>query len=228
MTGERTYPILPCADLDQALEFYRALGFEVTYSQRRPNPYAVVARDDLQIHLSGIEGFVPEISFASVIITVTDPGQMHEAFSEGLRERFGKVPRSGIPRILPLRCKAGTASGFSVVDVGGNWLRFYLAGDHEETADEKREGLARVIDVAARQGDSRGDEAQAISVLDAGLLRYPDATAEERFEAVTYRAELTLRIGGDARGDIATATAMLDSHSLGEAAEQRLVELREI
>jgi catechol 2,3-dioxygenase-like lactoylglutathione lyase family enzyme len=27
MVGERTYPVLPCADLDDALAFYVALGF---------------------------------------------------------------------------------------------------------------------------------------------------------------------------------------------------------
>jgi RNA polymerase sigma-70 factor (ECF subfamily) len=53
MTGERSYPVLPCPDLDEALEFYRALGFEVTFSQRRPYPCAVVAREDLHIQASG-------------------------------------------------------------------------------------------------------------------------------------------------------------------------------
>jgi len=192
MTGERSYPVLPCPDLGDALDFYRALGFEVTFEQWRPYPCAVVALDDLKFHLSAIEGFDPANSYASAIITVPDPGGLHDAFVAGLRAARGAAPRAGIPRILPLRRKAGTATGFTVVDVGGNWLRFYLAGASED--EERRTGLSRVIDVAARQGDSRGDDAQAIAVLDAGLLRYPDAPAEDLAEALAYRAELVERL----------------------------------
>jgi catechol 2,3-dioxygenase-like lactoylglutathione lyase family enzyme len=193
VTGERSYAILPCPELDTALAFYRALGFEVTYSQRRPNPHAVVARDDLQIHLAGIDGFDPAGSYASVIITVPDPQEIYDAFVAGLREAYGRIPKAGIPRILPIRSKAGTATGFSVVDVGGNWLRFYRTGATED--EPPRTGLGRAIDVAARQGDARGDERQAIAVLDAALLRYPDAPGELRDEALAYRAELVERLG---------------------------------
>jgi len=195
MTGERSYPVFPCPDLDDALDFYRALGFTVTFEQRRPYPCAVVARDDLQFHLSAIEGFDPASSYASAVITVPDPGEMHDAFAAGLRTARGTIPRAGIPRILPIRRKAGTATGFTVVDVGGNWLRFYRTGSDE--SEEARTGLGRVIDVAARQGDARGDEAQAIAVLDAGLLRHPNARADELAEALAYRAELVERLGGE-------------------------------
>ncbi len=189
--GERTHPILPCADLDQALNFYNALGFAVTYQQRRPNPYAVVELDDMVIHLSGLDGFDAATSYASVIITVPQLEQLHESFKEGLRSSYGKVPIKGIPRLLQPRRKAGTPTGFSVVDVGGNWLRFFSTG---APGDEiPRTGLGRVIDVAARQGDARGDEARATAVLDAGLLRYPHAPAAERDEALAYRAELEER-----------------------------------
>lgn len=193
MTGERAYPILPCGDLDEALAFYTALGFATTYRQNRPNPHAVVARGDLAFHLAGIPGFDPAQSYASAVITVDDPSAWHESFAAGLRAARGKVPVAGIPRLLPVRRKAGTATGFSVVDAGGNWLRFYRSGATED--EEPRTGLARVIDVAARQGDARGDDTQALSVLEAGLLRYPDAPDEVRAEALAYRAELLERLG---------------------------------
>ncbi|MFC0681289.1 hypothetical protein ACFFGH_25950 [Lysobacter korlensis] len=54
-----------------------------------------------------------------------------------------------------------------------------------------------MIDVAARQGDARGDDAQAIAVLDAGLLRDPVAPPIEVFEALLYRAELKVRTGAN-------------------------------
>jgi hypothetical protein len=40
-----------------------------------------------------------------------------------------------------------------VIDPGGNWLRIYKLGDSEQEASlEKVEGLAQIIDVAARLG----------------------------------------------------------------------------
>lgn len=222
MAGERIYPVLTCADLDEALAFYVALGFTVSFHQRRPYPCAVVKLDDIAIHLSAIDGFDPATSYGSAIITVADPGERHDAFKAGLRELYGRVPVKGIPRLLPPRRKAGTATGFSVVDVGGNWLRFYREGSSEDEPTERRSGLARVIDVAARQGDSRGDDAQAIAVLDAGLIRYPDAPPNEVFEALLYRVELKVRTGADPASDLADARALLADHELGAEAEQAL------
>jgi len=152
-------------------------------------------------HLSGIEGFDAATSYASVIITVPELEQLHASFKEGLRRGYGQVPINGIPRLLQPRRKAGTATGFSVVDVGGNWLRFYATGSSENEAS--RTGLGRVIDVAARQGDARGEEAQAIAVLDAGLQRYPQAPTVERDEALAYRAELEERTSPSSRGSSA-------------------------
>jgi catechol 2,3-dioxygenase-like lactoylglutathione lyase family enzyme len=206
MAGERTYPVLPCADLDDALAFYVALGFTVSFQQRRPNPCAVVELDDIAIHLFAVDGFDPATSYGSAIITVAEPGERHDAFKAGLRARFGKVPVTGIP----------------VVDVGGNWLRFYREGSSEDDVTERRSGLGRVIDVAARQGDARGDDAQAIAVLDAGLVRHADAPPIEVFEALLYRAELKLRTGADATPDLAAASALLAEHELGERADRAL------
>jgi predicted lactoylglutathione lyase len=62
MANERMYPLLPCQDLEESIEFYRLLGFKQTYRQTRPNPYVVVALEDIQIHLFGMEGFNPEES----------------------------------------------------------------------------------------------------------------------------------------------------------------------
>ena len=55
-------------DLEVSIAFYESLGFKRTYRQIRPNPYAVVARDEIQIHLFGIEGFDPADSYGSVIV----------------------------------------------------------------------------------------------------------------------------------------------------------------
>ena len=195
MAGEVTIPTLPCRDLDDSIGFYEALGFDCTFRQRRPNPYAVVARGDIQIHLFGIDQFDPELSYGSVIVAVPDPDALYRAFAEGLRARYGKLPSAGIPRILRPRKKSGTVGGFSVVDPGGNWLRVSKLGDTEDDAPQQETtGLARVIENAARLGDSKGDHHAALQLLDNGMARFPDAAPMDRVRALLYKAELAVRV----------------------------------
>ena len=211
MAHEVTIPILPCRDLDEAIGFYEALGFRPTYRQRRPNPYAVVVREDIQIHLFGVEDFDPESSMGNVIVAVPDPDAMYEAFASGLRAALGRLPSAGIPRILRPRKRFGTVRGFSVVDPGGNWLRFSRLGDTEEDAKKApSSGLARVIENAARQGDARGHDGAALDVLDKGLARFADAPPVDRVRALLYRAELGVRLGDRAvaESSLAEATAV--------------------
>jgi catechol 2,3-dioxygenase-like lactoylglutathione lyase family enzyme len=194
VANERTYPILPCRQLDESIAFYQTLGFKKTYRQLRPNPYAVVALEDIQIHLFGMDGFDPAESYGSVIIAVPDPDGLYRDFAAGLRKAYGKIPVAGIPRILRPRKKYGTVRGFTIVDPGGNWLRIYKLGDTEEAASaEKVEGLTQIINVAARLGDAHGDEALALKTLENGLARFTDAQAMELAKAYLYRAELAVR-----------------------------------
>jgi len=224
MANERTYPCLPCGNLDESISFYEALGFKKTYRQTRPNPYAVVVLEDIQIHLFGMDGFNPADSYGSVIVAVPEPESLYHAFAAGLRERFGKLPTAGIPRILRPRKKFSTVSGFSVIDPGGNWLRIYKLGDTEQNdAPAKAEGLTQIIHVAARLGDAHGDEAMALKTLESGLKRYPDASPLERARAYLYRAELAVRLND---GELAqssltavTSLALTDDERAEIAAE---------
>ena len=198
------YPILPCPDVDEAVAFYEALGFRRTYRQVHPNPHAVVELEDMGIHLAGIPGFDPEQSYASVIIVVPDPDALHASFVEGLRAAYGKVPVAGVPRMVRPRKRYGTVYGFSVVDAGGNWLRFYKQGETDEAKVEEAEpGLARHVDVAARIADARGDSAEGLAILDRAIARYPDAPPVERARALLYRADLAVRLG---REELAAAS----------------------
>jgi catechol 2,3-dioxygenase-like lactoylglutathione lyase family enzyme len=206
MANERTYPILPCREIDEAIAFYEALGFTRTFRQLRPYPCAVVAREDIHIHLFGMPDFDPAQSYGSVIVAVPDPDALYHAFADGLRKAYGKLPVAGIPRILRPRKRYGTVYGFSVVDVGGNWLRVSKLGDTEdEEADSEQVGLAKILDVAARLGDAHGDDAKALKTLESGLARYPDAPLVDRARSLLFRAELAVRVG-----DPALAQASLD------------------
>ena len=118
------------------------------------------------------------------------------------------IPVAGIPRILRPRKKQGTVTGFTVVDPGGNWLRVYKLGDTEEdAAQEKTEGLAQILKVAARLGDAHGDEAMALKTLENGLKRFPDAAAVDRVKAYLYQAELAIRTNNVALAQSSLALA---------------------
>lgn len=204
MAGEQTIPNLPCRDLDESIDFYEALGFTRTYRQMRPNPFAVVSREDFHVHLFGMDGFDPEHSYGSVVVVVPDADQMYQAFAAGLRARYGKLPSAGIPRIVRPRKKQGIVRGFSVVDPGGNWLR--ISGP-PSGRQQRSTGLPRVIENAARLGDSKGDIEAALSLIEAGLERFPDASANDRASALIYQAELRIRNGSldAARRSVAAA-----------------------
>ncbi|HCR72730.1 MAG TPA: hypothetical protein DIW23_14900 [Anaerolineae bacterium] len=195
MANERMYPALPCREIDEAISFYETLGFKKTYRQLRPNPYAVVALEDMHIHLFGMDGFNPEDSYATVIIVVPDPDSLYQNFASRLREKFGKLPVKGIPRITRPRKKYGTVSGFSVVDVGGNWLRISKLGDTEqEDSAKEKDGLMGFLNVATRLGDAHGDEPLALKTLQNGIKRFPDAATLDKVRAYLYQAELAVRV----------------------------------
>ena len=201
------YPILPCRELDEAIAFYAALGFERTFRQMRPNPYAVVARDEMQVHLSAMPDFDPANSYGSVIVVVPDADALYHSFAEGLRGVYGKLPVAGIPRILRPRKRAGTVYGFSVVDVGGNWFRVFQSADSPEPSGEIATGLAKILEAAARLADAKGDDAAALGALEKGLARYADAPALERARALIFRAELAIRLGQDGLAQSSLAEA---------------------
>jgi catechol 2,3-dioxygenase-like lactoylglutathione lyase family enzyme len=199
MANERMFPCLPCPDIDQAISFYEALGFRRTYRQLKPNPYAVVALEDMAVHLFGMENFNPADSYATAIVLVPDPDALYQKFAAGLRAAYGKLPSAGIPRMTRPRKKYGTVRGFSVIDVGGNWLRISKLGDTEaQDAEEKKDGLTGIIEVAARLGDARGDDAKALQTLENGLKRFADAPQLVIARVLLYRAELAVRLNNHA------------------------------
>ena len=222
MPSERVIPGLPCRDLDDVLPFYTALGFETTYRQQRPNPFAAVERGGIALHFFSVPGFDPADSMGSVVIVVPDTDQLHRAFAAGLKAAFGKVPVAGIPRMTRPRRRQGTSRGFSVVDPGGNWLRISPNDDSDDEPTEDAGRLGRAVAAAARQADSHGDLTAGIRVLESGLDRHEDAPPGQRYPAIVYLAELRFR-DGDAPA-AASLLAEADRLELTEADRSRLAD----
>lgn len=189
MANELTIPLLPCVDIDEMASFYEMLGFSVTYRQMKPNPYVALRREDLNLHFYGMAGHVPEQSHSTCVVIVEDTGPLFEAFAAGMRAVHGKVLISGIPRMTRPRVRNDRYTGFAVVDPGGNWIRITKAAQEPEA----RTPLARAMENAARQADARGDERQALKILE-GALKKASGDEPELPDAQAYRDELVERI----------------------------------
>ncbi|MFJ1461518.1 VOC family protein [Nocardia sp. N2S4-5] len=196
MAHEITVPLLPCGSIDEIVEFYTMLGFTRTYYQLRPYPCVGLRREDLQLQFFGLPDFRPEDSYGSCVVLVPDTQQLFEAFAAGMRAVHGKLLVSGIPRMTRPRKRknADNYSGFTVIDPGGNWIRFFASPGTGGAGAPAVGKLARALETAVVLGDSKGDTRQAAKILDATLAREQDrAPATELVEALAYRAELALR-----------------------------------
>jgi hypothetical protein len=189
-----TIPLLPCEVLDETLAFWQALGFEVTYKQRAPNPYAVIHYDDYDLHFFGLKQLKPQDNFSSCLVIVPEIEHLHHTFAERLREALGKVPIKGFPRIT--RMKPGQ-SRFTVTDSAGNSVIFIKRGDADAAAADayKQAGLTplqRAIRTADRLRDFKGDDAAAARVRDIALARQNQETSLDRARALADRIELAV------------------------------------
>jgi hypothetical protein len=177
MSDVTTIPVLPCVSPEDTLDFYQALGFEVTHEQKSPYVYLAVRRGGFDLHFQGIKGLDPKESFSACLVIVPEVESYHRAFADALRGKYGKVPTAGIPRITRLR---EGQSRFTVVDPSGNSV-IYIRRDEPEMGsrkpeeNEKRSGLAKAIATAAVLRDSKTDDAAAAKVLDVALAKYPSA-----------------------------------------------------
>ncbi|WP_241759326.1 hypothetical protein [Pyxidicoccus parkwayensis] len=203
MSGESMIPMLPCVSLTETLDFYRPLGFEVTYQQRSPNPYAVVRREDIELHFFGLNGLKPEAGYSACLVVVPNVEPIHAMFSEALRHTRGKLPVSGIPRIT--RMKPGQGR-FTLVDLSGNsviFVRRKEAGasedDEKPRSREPKSRLAKAVDAAARLRDFKTDDKAAAKVLDVALARDEPAPPMDRARALAARTELAVAMGDKTR-----------------------------
>ncbi|RDI50947.1 glyoxalase [Nocardia mexicana] len=195
--GATSIPLLWSGDLPVTLDFYRALGYTVTDEQTRPYAYAVVVRDGYQVHFGPTPKGAGSAEEAHVgcLVLIDDAERWHKEFSAGLRERYGRVPGRGAPRIT--RFRPGQ-SRFTVVDPAGNSI-IYIEQDEpdfEYGGSRDLPGLARVLDNARILRDFKTDEAKAVKVLEVGLRRFALlASPLERGRALAMLAEMHAAAG---------------------------------
>lgn len=191
-----TVPTLPCQDLEETVIFWQAMGFEVTYRQRAPNPYAVLRHVDYELHFFGLERLEPAANFSSCLVIVPEVGALHGEFARRLRSLLGRLPTGGFPRLSRMR---PGQTRFTLTDNAGNSVIFIRRGPEDaEAADAYRQPgltpLQRALHAAARLRDFKGDDAAAARVLDLALERETGREPPELAEVLAARLELALAL----------------------------------
>ena len=225
MANEIMVPLLPCRSIDEIVEFYGMLGFTQTYYQLRPNPCVGLKREDIQMQFFGMPDFKAEDSYGSCVVIVPDTGELYRSFAAGMRTTHGKLLVSGIPRMTRPRKRknADDLAGFTVIDPGGNWIRFFAATVERDEQDAAPGRLGAILRNAVVLGDSHGSHARAAEILDSELERNgATASAIDLVEVLAYRAELALR--ADDAATAATAIARARGIPLSDAERVRLAE----
>jgi catechol 2,3-dioxygenase-like lactoylglutathione lyase family enzyme len=196
MLTERTIPILPCRSIDDTLDFYRALGFEVPYRQERPNTFAVVRRGGIELQFFVLKALDPAESYSTCYVLVSDVETLYEAFTTGLRAALGRLPSRGIPRITALKNMTYGVRQFVVVDPGGNYIRIGQPIEPKPAPRAESAGrLERAVVAATTLADSKMDDAAAAKVLDSAFAEGEDAPDRVVVSARILRADLAYRSG---------------------------------
>ncbi len=190
-----TVPILPCVSIVETLSFWEMLGFEITYKQTRPYQYGVVARGGSELHFGRVRGMeAVNYEYSGCLVMVPDAGKVYQEFRARFKEKLGKVPHSGIPRIS--RMKPGTTR-FTLTDVSGNSIIFVDGRETDkdqetwEKADNKDQSpLQKSIAMAIRFRDYKEDEQAAAKTLDVALRKAENEDKTDIAEAWILQLDL--------------------------------------
>lgn len=197
--GEKTIPILPCQTLQPVLDFYTALGFEVTFQQKSPNPYAVVERGGIELQFFGMRKYDPAASFSTCYILTDDVDTLYESFRTGLKAAYGKIPTRGLPRIGPLQDMSYGVRQFLMTDPGGNCIRVGKQTSEDQHHRAAPTGtFARALHMATQFADSKEDLAGAAKILDRALaLEDEQPTSVQLVRLLELRADIAHRLFDD-------------------------------
>lgn len=132
-----------CPSIREQVDFYTALGFEVVGTYTSPNPYACLRWKNIELHFYGSRKVVASENATMCYLLVRDVEQVNQTFTNGLKTYYGKIPRSGFPKITKVRSLVDDCR-FTLTDPGGNTLfigsksteedRFFRSLDNGEYA----------------------------------------------------------------------------------------------
>jgi hypothetical protein len=219
-------PILPSRSIDDQIDFYEALGFEVTYRQKSPNVFAAVQRGAIELQFFTLKGYEPANSYSTCYVMVSNVDELYADFRAGLKQALGRIPSRGIPRIGAIGDMSYGVRQFLLTDPGGNIIRVGQPLEQTDTADapdtEPLPRLERALEAARLLLYSKVDPQTTAKVIDDALAATREASEVLRVQAHILRADAANELGDDA-----LARALLDEAagvSLGAADQARIAD----
>jgi catechol 2,3-dioxygenase-like lactoylglutathione lyase family enzyme len=105
-----TIPVLPSLDLDETIAYYTQLGFKVW--SRHDGDYAILARQEQEMHFFLMGHLVPGESFFGCYWRVDNAEALHAEFAA-----------SGLKNLHPIEDKPWGMREFAIIDPHGNLIR---------------------------------------------------------------------------------------------------------
>ncbi len=195
--GAITIPIFPCRSIDEQLDFYQALGFEVTYRQAKPNLYACVRHRITELHFFVLKQLEPSNSYSMCYISVPDVDAVYREFCENLKKTYQKIPTKGFPRVTKLN-NLTEDRRFNLIDPAGNRL---MIGQKHASSEPIQDNpyiavhpskFTNALETAYRLAYAKDDPAAAAKVLDLVLSKAEEASAILRYKAFVLRADIAV------------------------------------
>ncbi|MFD0713031.1 bleomycin resistance protein [Paenibacillus sp. GCM10027626] len=196
----KAIPIFPCRSIDEQLDFYQALGFELTYRQAKPNLYACVRHCITEIHFFVLKQLDPANSYSMCYVSVPNVDDIYKEFCENLKKTYQRIPAKGFPRITKLNNLAEDRR-FNLIDPAGNRL---LIGQKHATSDPVQNGqyaaappskFSNAYETAYRLAYAKDEPAGAARVLDLVLAKADETSVTLGFKAYVLRADIAVSMG---------------------------------
>ncbi|WP_438498533.1 bleomycin resistance protein [Paenibacillus sp. IHBB 3054] len=188
--GGTTIPIFPCSSIDEQLNFYQALGFEITYRQAKPNLYACVRHRIAELHFFVLKKLEPANSYSMCYVNVPDVDAVYNEFCGNLKKAYHKVPSKGLPRITKVNNLAEDRR-FNLIDPAGN--RLIIGQKHASsmpTEQEPPSRFATAFETAYQLAYAKDKPADAAKVLDLVFSKDEEATLTLQYKAFVLRADI--------------------------------------
>lgn len=233
-------PILPCRSLNEQLDFYQSLGFEMTYRQARPNQYACVRHLIAELHFFVLKELDPAKNYSMCYVHVADVDAVYETLCESLKRNTNRIPVRGYPKITKPNSLAEDRR-FNLVDPSGNRI---LIGTKHAAPQSKAEPEVTVhaskfrnaFETAYKLAHAKDDPAHAAKVLDLVLPRMEEAPLPLRYRAVILRADIAHLLDENEAAlsfmdkvsqiSLSSISLCAEEHLLVQEAAKRMEELR--
>lgn len=231
-------PIFPCKSLDELLEFYQTLGFEVTYRQKSPNPYAIVEKGWFRLDFYGIKHHDPQKCYHTCYVLTDETEELYEAFTSALRNKNGKLPTRGLPRISDIRDKKSGVREFMFSDVAGNCIRIGKKLDKQNVENATpeitaaSERLALALDFAYKSEDEEDELEKVSKVLDKAIERDKHHYCHNLYKVMILRADIAVAQGNTDKAialleEVCNSAEMVSNPDKFKAELQRVADVRE-